>query len=448
MNDLSDMKWFVRIGWGIIIVFLFTYIFTAFFNVPASDDFYLKWLINRSGIWGAYDLLLTHANSRYIALWLMLWLIDMQQNTLWFYPVFSLAILFLAFFSVRLYIHAYFKLANRNLNQLNFISLLCIAFLFYSTPAIGESWFWISSASVYIIPVFVSLAGFAFLLLSTEKKAYVILAVVAFIYAGLSSEIFLPLNLFILITLKAKKNNNISVITMVFSCIFILIPAFFLFSGSGFIQRNSEPVIYSWVESLLVNFKLLGILVFKLIVPVLAFLIIALLSIMYYFNRYNLVSDIQINKHRQWYGFLFGMLLIFLFQMIFTVKFGDPMPGRVCLPFMFSLMLIAFPLVYIWTRKWVIRNSRLIKMFLCFFLLLQIIFSVVNLSKTLLYVDAYAKRSEYLNKNRDSNNQLQIPKLPSSGFLYTAEITTDSSNYRNIHIKLAYDLKKSPIINP
>lgn len=445
-NQLSEIKWFVRAGWLIIIIFLLVYFCAAFLNQPSSDDFYLQWLLGKKSLNEAFNILSVHANSRYLALWLMLFLTGLQQSIALFYPLYSLILLLLAFFSTRLFYFSLFRHKNTKLHDFSFITLLSIAFLFYSSPAIGENWFWLSAGPVYIIPFFVSLLGFAFVLLSGDKKIYQLGALLAFSFAGLSSEIFLAVNLFILLGLKVVKRDLLSNKNLVLPLIAILVPACLLIGGAGFAHRTAMPETISKVASLGYNFKMMGIIAIKSILPVLSFMLIALISVMYYFSKKALINDFQVNIKNKTYLIIFVLLYIYFFQYIFTVKFGDPMPDRVLLPFLLSLLIVIVPFFYKSILRFIAKYEGLIKKLMFLFIILQLIFSVINLEQSNEYTGAYEIRAKYLRQNKNVNAQLRLQKLPSPGLLHSAEITADSSNYKNIHLKMAFGLKKSPEI--
>ena len=87
------------------------------------------------------------------------------------------------------------------------------------------------------------------------------------------------------------------------------------------------------------------------------------------------------------------------------------------------------------TMKWLRSGDFFLSFFLMGFLLLQQYFTAGA------YAKAYDERVALIKNHRKVNAPLFLKPLPSSGLLYSAEISVDSSFYSNRHLQKAFGIR-------
>jgi hypothetical protein len=140
---------------------------------------------------------------------------------------------------------------------------------------------------------------------------------------------------------------------------------------------------------------------------------------------------------------------IYLFQLPITYKTQDIGAYRA----LFTISLIS--LIYTSSIFYILGNKlELNQGIWIYFLVLPFAISLCinffNLGNQKVTVTQYAKvyddRINYLLKNQSVNGEIYLNPLPQSGFLYSAELSSDTSHFSHHHLKKGLGLKCRAII--
>ncbi len=429
----------------------------GWFNRFAGDDY---WLINNTRTYGIYQGM-TNMFSTIGGRWTsylaggVIYKFYQLPGVLFIYS----SILFILFLSA---IYFLVKIGFE-LFELSFtpkiliqISILFFGFIFLITPAKGEVWFWIASTTVYLQSMIMFLIGL--ILIMQKKNTILIYVLIAFCmtYAGGASEVFAMNYILFLIGLIGyclffSSNTLIATLKsrglykMIFGLSFLFFSFLVLINAEGIDHRLSWLPASSVKISILMTFK-----------SVIKFFLIQLLSNGYWLLIFNIIflylgAYLAGNKgkeHIQKYGKRFFYSFILLIIMVSILFFptcyvlSDICPGRA--------ETLAVILVAVFCAAWsfvigfnCIKNNFKVFIFLVCVFICSMIFLAVDQFKIIsTYSSAFDKRITYLKELNHINNHhtISLQPLPQSGFLFSAEISSDTMFFSNEHLKQGLQL--------
>ena len=337
------------------------------------------------------------------------------------------------------------------------MSLFFIDALFYSSFNINESWFWLCSTSTYSLSLAMAILGFTLLLskqLSLRK--YVLLAI-SFAYVGGSSgslALMVMLFLAILVLYLFFHVGSRQYLKQLWPAYFIAFLAvgiafIILYNGKGnelrsqFFQKITVP------EVLFLTIKKTGIIFLKRIPSVLVYVVLFAIAMQYYLVRRPVPEKKSSTLIRIIYLTLAFSMLVFLHQLSITYKIQDVAAYGSLLPIsLYSL--VYFTLVfYVLFRSGIFNKSfKKVLFMLCFVSIAglnsyHLIAQQIKLTK---YSREYTERINYLISHRHQQSPLIVFPLPDSGWLKSAEISSEPSYFANRYLKAGLQLKSDVFI--
>jgi hypothetical protein len=284
-----------------------------------------------------------------------------------------------------------------------------------------------------------------------------IIASLAFIYIGGAFESYAVIVLLILIgyliyELQKKTERNRKRITLLLFSIFFLIASFSIaFSGHGWRNRHDILGTPSITSALFITSKAFIKLFIRFLPPKIHWLILFFLVWM------GIGSQLK-GSLIPFKNFFLKLALIFLvsnfillFPSCYLLRETPPFRVWTLNCFLVSVFIALSGLqlgnvLKVHQRKFLIISSTALA--ILFLLLVKIFFEQKKI--TALYAAAYDNRMQILiqSKTDSPQKEISLEPLPPSGMLYSAEISTDTNDFHNRHLKNYLQLNITPKKKP
>ena len=440
------------------IIFILTYIVLSVNNRIAHDDFFSIYITDNYGIFNGMQLLYDNWCSRYIAL-----LISFSVASLIKYKItlilYQILLFIIATGSIYLLLYGikkHFHFSTKKNQLLNYALFICSA-TFYCSIDVGQTWFWLSSNSTYLLSTMLTLGAFGIVIRKKQTILSIALLVIFALIIGGSNE---ALSLFCLLTTAlsiiyiSKKSTikkhflELKALLLFFS---LLLVAFtFLYVGKGNEMRATFFSEIGLKEALTLNVKLCAIFVFKSLPKTLPYCLLFSIVISMFLSTNN--NSIRFKKYiyKLLISFFILLLAIYTFQLPITYKTQDLGAERTLYPltiltllfFTYNLKLIGQLLK---SRK---KEKRILTFSALGLLIAMNFFQLINQKQiTTKYATAFDLRMKKISReiNRDF---IQLKPLPNSGFLYSAEINQSPSHFTNKQLKQGLRIKGQITLEP
>lgn len=454
-------------------LFILLYITLCVNNRIAIDDFYFLSNVSEHGIIDGSIYEYNSWNSRWLSLLLnhsILFIYQKMNFIIALYGILNLILFVLALFFLITTVIDYINISpilKKNklyfqLSLLNF-SVFFVGLIFISTMRIGETWFWICSSTGYIWSNIMFIIGIGCLIKREVKYSLSTIGCLSFFFIGGSSPTLSLLSILILSTIIVLAsvnyfhdliNKKILIKRSLLSLLLCLSSFIILYLGEG--NRIREQFFHeiSIGYSIILNFKMSGIIILKripLIIPIIAILSLPIISYSNYLKSGR--SDMNWKKKVIYISILY-LSLIYFFQLPITYKTQDVGAYRT-LFFITILTIFYFLILFFLIGKNLFISKQLLNYLSKVPLLISsFIFAYFLINQyytTTKYAKAYDQRMINLMEERTDIEILDLKPLPPSGMLYSAEISTDTSHYSNKFIKKALNLnfkvRKSKLLN-
>ncbi|HXB38896.1 MAG TPA: DUF6056 family protein [Bacteroidia bacterium] len=424
----------------------------GYYNQFASDDYGLIYVKDTYGMWGGAKYMYFNWSTIWTNFLLAFPLIQFLQSTgsLFWYTLILISLLLFSVYKIVSFVFSSFDITTSTFTLLNFTVLFCATFFFLSFNK-GESWFWITCSVEYLFSIVVLLLGIcAILNKSVSILNYVIIALL-FIFVG---SCVLPLVLaayvgFICYYCFIFSKNNWGVKKYLvkkisFAFVYFVISSVVMFFGPGKEKRMETLANPEISTGLLMGIKSIGKMALYDMPYVFPFFI--LFAILWGFlgnclknSGGQVLRRGGLKKVLFFAGCLFVLLgLVTVFPASYVLS--DTPPYRALTQLYFGLTVICCAGGFVignhfnFSKKF----SSILFIFSSFLLLFFIgktVYQQFNIASK--YSAAIDKRIELLNNlNCNGNKKLVVlEKLPPSGMLYSAEISTDSLHYNNVNLK-------------
>lgn len=438
------------------ILFLILYGICSYYNRFAVDDYYHIHNESIYGIWGGMLEGYYNWGGRWTSyfLWDCIFYFHDSNFVLIFYS-FSVIVFFIL--SVFLLLQRIFETSgiNEKKHRILGYATLFSAFIFFISFSKGEIWFWVVSTAMYIESIIFFIIVLS-LILSYNKKLYVyILIAISSIFAGGASEIYafsyiiflfllFVITIFFASHLTIQKLKEKSFNKIIIALIFIISSFVISVMAPGNQLRASWLPEPDFLSTFNITFKELGkliILKFSLQIP---WMLLFSIPFMYIgFNHGKNEEKKSLKKIIKPMLLSIFLIVILLYILLFPSCYilSEVGPDRsLSLIILFVAFFIAVWSYYIGkhciTNLFAIRCGFFISMILLIALIITI--SVIQFNILSKYAAALDERSMLLknlqkNKNKKS---ITVSKLPPSGYLYSAEISSDTNYFGNEHYRL------------
>jgi hypothetical protein len=320
--------------------------------------------------------------------------------------------------------------------------IIFISILFFCTISPNDTWLWYTSSIIY----FWSTIAFFFginIFFSNKKSFFdfVILGVSA-IYIGGSNE---PLTFFIILSLlfliSKKKELAVSSIGIILICSSFLIN----YLSSGTEHRDEitpnlaiiDLVLYTGYSSV----KFLFFTIYKTFIPAL------LLSVPFYLlgkktTQIHLIKNF--NAVKELYLSAIAILLtVVTNQLLVVYVLGGLSPDRAGIASSIVIAIILVRYVFLLGNSHQEKYSVL-KNLIVVNIISLVVFNIYYFKVHLLYAKKVDERVEFI-KEVDSKT-IFVKPLPNSGYIYSAEITTDADNFKNQHLRNGLGIKNDIVL--
>ncbi len=444
--DKIDIKTFIFTA---NIIFIILYIILSINNRIAHDDYYSIYTVNKIGVIDSVIYQYNDWCTRYISVFVSFSVAGLLQYK---YTLFIYNILLLTLFITAIYysIYAHRKLLNKStpndkLQILNYATFIVSA-IFYTSFNIGETWFWLSSNSTYLLSVIMLFFAFAFIFNAKKNIINKIIIILASLFIGGSNGALSVILFFVIFVLfffyKYKKPNKIIANKLLLSFVSLLISFTLLYLGNGNNVRGAFFNQISVFESFILNIKMTAIILLFRVPNILIYVLLFTIPSYYVFTNTKSISrSTFIKRSLVSTGVL--LLLLFFFQLPITYKTQDVAAIRTLFPISILFFVYGLYLVYN-IRQVELFRLRIPLSFIKLVLVCIILFNTWNLATqykiTQNYADKYDKRIEYINQMSNMDTLILEP-LPNSGFLYSSEISFDSEHYTNQQLKKGLQTK-------
>lgn len=434
------------------LAFLLLYIALVYNNRLAADDFHVIDNVKKHGVLGSigYEYeswsgrwsatLLSHAATAYI------------MRFPWLMPFIQLLIA--GVFSISLY----HFLRNSNIckpyrskfwDRFSF-AITSTAILFLATINKGETWMWWCASFTYLLGTASILMGAALILDEKNSLLKDLCCILCLTYAGGASEPAAATTLVALVALWVLRSGKSTMLKtpnhnkkrLIYAIAALSISFGVCLSAPGNEIRSELLPKVGGMESLVVNFKMLGILLIKhlpLALLILATGVPGLLAC----KQQDL--SLKSNVKKTCFQLTAIAILVFIYQWTITKVTGDVAADRATL-FIVLCMMIASILAY------KLLSERISTSFLQSISLLAVagvltyhLFSQIQ--TTTIYAKAYDLRMQTLFDAEKNQTTPTLAPLPPSGFLYSAEISSDSTHHSNVHLRQGLNLNYTPAVS-
>ena len=422
------------------LLFLLFLLITSYFNRFSADDFHFIGELKSSSFKGIY----THLYSDWHGRWtsnLLIYLLKFSATPLFLmsFNLLSFGLLYSGILQLLKVMNSNYQLSLNRLSRFIYTGVF-ISILFFCTVSPDDSWFWFTSSIVYF---FSTIAFFWALTIYLKKRNTIldyIIYTLCLTYIGGSNE---PLTFFIILSLLFLIFKRIKTSTAILGVILIGSSFLINYLSSGTVYRDNITPSLSFVDVILYSvygtLKLLFFSIYKTFIPAL------ILAYPFYLlgkkqttpiNMFNPIASL-------WKSLGLIIAVILLNQLIVVYALGSLPPDRstISSSIVTSIILIRylFLLGNYHREKYKPLNPILI-------------FSVVGLIcfngyfgyLHYQYAQAVDLRIDHISS---CNNELIVVyPLPESGYLHSAEITTDTKHHTNKHLKKGVGLNKDIIL--
>ncbi len=430
-------------------LFVVIFLAVAFNYRLAADDFHYLVKSKDLGVWNSMLFYYHNWNPRWSATLVTCTFLGAYSSPITLF-LFHLSSLVLGGISIFSFLHGIVKHLSLPFTRLQLVlfSFYLLGALFYGAFSKNDSWFWFTVAPMYLWGSFAAVLGGSLILHQWNKGMRYLLIGLLFLYAGGASETIAIATLAVLfylgfITHGERAGFAIDRTALHMATISCFIGFGIDISGAGAVVRYQHLPHSSFTDKAVIAFWNYLKFTFKEI-PITLPWIILFVSPLTYFGRKQLRFQITALKEIFWRNRkFFGItdILIVLLSVVLAFVMGEMGPKRAWIPLTFIVVTAALVIAYqLGTWLYIKTNGKLFYLVIGAQLLLLVGqvwsgFHQVRTTRTYAYaVDARMHTLE--NEVKNGNTFIELEPLPAPGWLFTSEITIDTTHFRNKHLSL------------
>jgi len=425
-----------------------TFLVLGLYNRLSADDYHYLVTTQEHGIWGGMLEYYQNWNPRWASTLVLnaLLLAHSKSHGLLMHGL-TLALGWGSLRMLLLGVEERFKLSFSKFQRV-VLPFYFLMVLFHVSFAKDDSWFWMSSTPMYLWGIFAMAAGFGLLLVRNASLWHLPLLVVLFLYVGGSSEpvaVVALTVLFYLGILRSKgKNRRLYHIATVSCLIGFGLDAL----GSGAQVRLDHLPQLPISDRLFIGAKNYGRSVLMKLPLMLPILLAALLPIAVFFRddeRWQVASFKELyvsNRH----VFALCDLVLLAIAFMMGLVMSEQGPARAWLPI--SAMLVVSGVILSSQLGEVLdrlMRRYLFHLVIAFQVLLigiQLHGAAQMIPTAMTYAVSVDGRMEMIRSAVIRGDELcPLPPLTDAGWLHSAEISADTSDFRNRHLSLYFGNK-------
>lgn len=441
------------------VLFLLLLAVLSYFTHFAADDFFFLASQKEIGTIATVDLCYTSFSGRWVAYALTTGLLQVASHA-YFLPIFTFAIFILSLYTCYLCVIKvrFFAAVSMSKSSTLLYAVLLLGSFFFASFSIAETWFWYTSVCSYLISLLLFLLLLNELLTTNNSFLGYAMLLISPVYIGGASESFAIvsfISLFLISVVSYFKfdftssfNFALQKRKLSIAIVLLLLSLGITAMAPGNEVRSSQLPHPDVATSVIIPFKaLLKCAYLFLIGP---FWKSLLFCLPWFFigadvkNR-TVVTGIQFLK-KTGKAFLIFILISFILLVPASVILSETPPARALSQLSFliccclSLWFLFAGMSLKISTKFLLRSKAIHACSLLVFLVYTLISQTSSLKK---YDAAYRQRMEILSQNesKTGTSTLILEPLPTSGMLYSAELSQDSTFYTNRHLQRAMGIK-------
>jgi len=416
---------------------------TFYFNRFAADDYFFIGELRNNSIQDVYLSLYNNWSGRWSSNLVVVYLFKFNQLP-FFLPIYnfiSVGLLYLSIFRLLTSINNYYEL-NLTKKTLFIYTSITASVLFFCTISASDTWLWCTSSTAYLSSTFALFFGIAIFLKKNKSISDYIISILSIIFIGGTQE---PLVIFILLflfyLLFKKKKITLPVIGILILCSSFLIN--FLSPGSH--NRDEATPSLDFINLILYtgysSLKFLFFTIYKTFIPAL------FLGIPFYFlgKKTTKIFSKNFNPTKsllQNLGFIAAAVI--LNQLIVVYALGGLAPDRAGITSSIIITILLIRFLYLLgnfhkEKQYLLKPILLLNVIglICF----NIYFGIIHFN----YATAVDKRIETILFSK--SDMIKVIPLPSSGYIYNSEITTNPEYFLNQHLKSGLGIENDIVLN-
>ncbi len=414
------------------LVFILLFFSLSYYNRPAHDDFYSIYTVNENGVIGSVIYQYKYWCTRYIATFISFSVTAIPDILVRNMLMSSLLFLIFTWSFYRI-LQLLPALQHKSKLHLLQLSIFILSGLFYSSLNIGETWFWLSANSAFTLGLGITLLGISFVFSNTSTIFQLLVVYLLFFLVGGMHEmlaIFLIILGFLVLFLAKKLNiqpTQFQQILVAQIALFISVSLLILGPGNSHREAFFEDI--GVFHSLFLNIKMTGIIGIKHLLFTLPIMIV------WSFTFTQLVSfkiNLQLNLKTVLTVLGAFAALVYIYQLPVTYKTQDIAALRTLLPItciaLISLVLITQLLNKTWNNKKILTVPFLLAILTVQLFLIRQQYHILPS-----YSKALDERIQIIENIECKSNIIKVPPLPSSGWIKSAELSSNPKNNINKH---------------
>lgn len=424
------------------ILFVIFLLVTFFFNRFANDDYQLIGILRESSFQDIYSRLYFEWHGRWTSNFFLVTLIQLNKIPFFLlaYNILSVGLLYLGIFRLSKSISAFYQL-NLKKKTLLIYSIVFLSILFFCTISANDIWLWYTSSVVYLWSTIAFFFGINLFVSRQRGFLDYIIFGISVIYIGGSNE---PLTFFsvliLLFLILKKKETFISGLGIVLICGAFLIN----YLSPGTLHRDEITPSLSFIDLLLYSsygsVKFLLFSIHKTFIPAL------LLGIPFYLLGKKSTSSISKNfkpTQQLIQSIILVLVAVIINQLIVVYALGGLAPDRsTTVSTIFISILLVLYLFLLGNHHQ--AKYQGVKYVIALNLIGLICFNVYYANIHYNYANAVDERIEFIKEN--DQHLIVVKPLPKSGYIYSSEITTASTNFKNQHLKNGLEIKNDVVL--
>lgn len=428
------------------IIFIVIFLLVASNNRLAADDFHYMVKTEELGIWNAMLFYYQNWNPRWSATLMTNMVLSgySSPTTLLLFHFVSLLFAYAAIFSFVRAIILQLNLLMKRWHS-TVLSMYLIAVVFYGSFSRDDTWFWITVNPMYFWGSFAAVLGGSLILHRGWKPIRWLLTAIMFLYAGGASETIAISTIIVLfflgfVTHGKQFSIHIDRTALHVATISCLIGFGIDIIGTGAQVRFSHLPQISLSEKVLTGFWNYIKFTLKEIPFVLPVFLIGVAPFAFFGRkqlRFQLISwkELILVNRKLWIA---ADLLVFIMAFTMAFSMGEMGPERAWFPLTFVTLIFSVVFAY-QLGTWLYIKTRgklyqVVFLSLIFGIIVQIGMGVYQVKTTSAYAKAVDQRMDLISSISTSNEIIELEPLPDSGWLFSAEITSDTSHFTNKHL--------------
>lgn len=424
------------------ILFALFLLIAFFFNRFAVDDYHFIGELRTSSFSKIYSHLYYDWHGRWTSNFLLVYLLKFHQLPLFLtlYNIFSVSVLCFGIFRLLKSVNSYYNL-NFSKKILLTYTIISISVFFFCTISANDTWLWYTSTVVYL---WSTIAFFWGVNLFFNKKKnffnYLIFGVSAIYIGGSNEPLTFLIILSLLFMLAKKREFTLSTVGIIAICASFLIN----YLSPGTQHRDVITPDLNFVDLALYTgysiIKYLFFTIYKTFIPAL------FLGLPFYLLGKK-INTALIENFKPIKALVSSLVLIIgvvgLNQLIVVYALGGLSPDRSGIA---SSIVIAIILVrYLFLLgNYHQEKYNAIKYLLVLNVVVLIGFNGYYANVHYTYSKAVDERIEFIKQH--DNGIIRVSSLPKSGYIYSAEITSDANNFKNQHLKNGLGVKNDIVL--